>query len=86
MRAPSLVLAALCVASMVRSVQAEELRILAAGSLREVIGELGNHYRDATKVEIIADFGPSGVLRERIKKVKKPISSPRPTWVIRSNC
>jgi molybdate transport system substrate-binding protein len=71
MRAPSLLLAALCVASTIRSVQAEELRILAAGSLREVMGELGNHYRDATKVEIIADFGPSGVLRERIEKGEK---------------
>jgi ABC-type molybdate transport system substrate-binding protein len=48
--------------------RAESLHVLAAGSLREVIGEIGGRYHKATGVEVTADFGPSGVVRERIEK------------------
>jgi molybdate transport system substrate-binding protein len=51
--------------------RADELRVLAAGSLREVVGELGERYKQATGVGVTADFGPSGVLRERIEKGEK---------------
>jgi molybdate transport system substrate-binding protein len=71
MRIRSLLLAALCVAATTGVTRAEELRVLAAGSLREVIGDLGDRYRKATGTGISADFGPSGVLRERIDKGEK---------------
>jgi molybdate transport system substrate-binding protein len=75
MRLPSVLLAACCAASMVgpgsRFAQADELRVLAAGSLREVIGAIGERYKAETGAAVSADFGPSGVLRERIEKGEK---------------
>jgi len=65
------VLAALCVAAMIGKARADSLHVLAAGSLREVIGEIGDRYKQATGVVVAADFGPSGVLRERIEKGEK---------------
>ena len=63
-----LVLATIWAAWMIGSARADEIHVLAAGSLREVIGELGERYNKATGTSIIADFGPSGALRERIEK------------------
>jgi molybdate transport system substrate-binding protein len=63
-----LFVAAFCLLAVINSPRAEQLHVLAAGSLREVLGEIGNQYRKATGVEIIAAFGPSGVLREHIEK------------------
>jgi molybdate transport system substrate-binding protein len=64
-------LAVCCAALMIGAAQADELHVLAAGSLREIIGEIGARYNDATGVVVTADFGPSGVLRERIEKGEK---------------
>jgi molybdate transport system substrate-binding protein len=47
---------------------ADKLRVLAAGSLRDAIGEIGERYHAETGTTISAVFGPSGVLRERIEK------------------
>jgi molybdate transport system substrate-binding protein len=66
-----LLMAAIGVAAMIGAARADELHVLAAGSLREVIGEIGARYNDATGVVVTADFGPSGVLRERIEKGEK---------------
>ena len=66
-----LLLAAICAATMIGAARADELHVLAAGSLREVIGEIGVHYKQATGTAVTADFGPSGVLRERIEKGEK---------------
>ena len=63
-----LLLAPLCVVSMISPVTAQELRVLGAGSLREVTAEIGKRYREATGTTVVADFGPSGLLRERIEK------------------
>jgi ABC-type molybdate transport system substrate-binding protein len=63
----ALLVAAFCVLTTIPAARAEQLRVLAAGSLREVIGAIGNEYRKATDIEIVASFGPSGVLRERIE-------------------
>ena len=46
---------------------AEELRLLAAGSLREVMTELTASFTARFGVPVRADFGPSGLLRERIE-------------------
>jgi molybdate transport system substrate-binding protein len=54
--------------SMISVAGAEGLRVLAAGSLREVMGEIGERYKEATGTAVTAEFGPSGLLRERIEK------------------
>ena len=61
-------LAPLCLLSMISVAGAEELRVLAAGSLREVMTEIGERYKAATGITVTAEFGPSGLLRERIEK------------------
>jgi molybdate transport system substrate-binding protein len=66
-----LFLAALCAVSMVGAAGADELHVLAAGSLREVMGAIAMRYGKATGTTVSADFGPSGVLRERIEKGEK---------------
>src|SRR6267154_3459091 len=63
-----LLLASLCIGLMIGKATSDELRVLAAGSLREVLGEIGKHYEQATGTPVVADFGPSGLLRERIEK------------------
>ena len=68
MRVRTVLLAALCTLATTAPLRAKELHVLAAGSLREVIGDLAQRYQTATGVGVIADFGPSGVLRERIEK------------------
>jgi molybdate transport system substrate-binding protein len=60
--------AALCLLAIVSSAKAEQLHVFAAGSLREVLGEIDGQYRKATGVEVTTDFGPSGILRQRIEK------------------
>jgi molybdate transport system substrate-binding protein len=44
------------------------VRVLAAGSLRSAISEIGSAFLNATGVRVESSFGPSGVLRERIEK------------------
>ncbi len=51
--------------------RADSLHLLAAGSLREVLTEIGKRYHAAMGIEITAAFGPSGLLRERIEKGEK---------------
>jgi len=63
-----LLLAPLWLVSMISVAGAEGLRVLAAGSLREVMGEIGERYKEATATTVTAEFGPSGLLRERIEK------------------
>ena len=71
MRLRTILLAMLCAIAMTGPLRAKELRVLAAGSLREVIGDLAQRYQTATGVTVSADFGPSGVLRERIEQGDK---------------
>jgi len=64
----TVLLAVLGLIATITDAQADELRVVAAGSLRDVIGAIGDRYRETTGVEVKADFGPSGILRERIEK------------------
>jgi molybdate transport system substrate-binding protein len=64
----TMLLAVIGLAARITDVHADELRVVAAGSLREVVGAIGDHYRETTGVEVKADFGPSGILREWIEK------------------
>src|SRR3984893_11666141 len=68
MRQRILLSVALCAVSMMGTASAEDLRVLGAGSLREVMTEIGERYREGTGITVTADFGPSGLLRERIEK------------------
>jgi molybdate transport system substrate-binding protein len=70
-RARLLLLAVLCLVTTAGSPRPELVQVLAAGSLREVMGEIGRQYRKATGVEVVADFGPSGVLRAEIEKGRR---------------
>src|SRR5271154_3746035 len=63
-----LLLAAICALSLMNPARAEELRVLAAGSLREAMTALGDRYREATGISVTTEFGPSGLMRERIEK------------------
>jgi molybdate transport system substrate-binding protein len=69
--AQTILLAVLCMATLAGSARADELHMLAAGSLRVVIGEIRERYNKATGTVITADFGPSGVLRDRIESGEK---------------
>ena len=68
MRLRPLLVATFCVLTAIPAARAEQLHVLAAGSLREVLGEIGNQYRKATGIEVVAGFGPSGLLRARLEK------------------
>lgn len=50
-----------------RADDASAVRVLAAGSLRTAIGEIAAAFTGATKIKVATDFGPSGVLRQRIE-------------------
>ena len=67
----TLVAAVLCLFAVTGAPKAEELHVLAAGSLREALGEIAGRYHKAAGVEITTDFGPSGVLRQRIEKEER---------------
>jgi ABC-type molybdate transport system substrate-binding protein len=64
----TLVAATLCAFAMIGSPRAEQLHVLAAGTLREALAEIDPQYRTATVVDVTADFGPSGILRQWIEE------------------
>jgi len=51
-----------------RLAAAGEIKLYAAGSLKEVMGELGAAYARANGTSLAARFGLSGIMRERIEK------------------
>jgi molybdate transport system substrate-binding protein len=63
--------ATLSLSGLGRMARAQGLTVLAAGSLREVIGDLGARYHQATGVAVTTEFGPSGLLREKIEQGEK---------------
>jgi molybdate transport system substrate-binding protein len=44
------------------------VRVLAAGSLKSAVNQIGTAFSNRTAVHVESDFGPSGVLRGRIEK------------------
>jgi molybdate transport system substrate-binding protein len=66
-----LLLVVVCIVTVIGWARADELRVLAAGSLREAIGEIGDRYKQATGTAVAADFSASGLLRERIETGEK---------------
>jgi ABC-type molybdate transport system substrate-binding protein len=60
---------ALLAAAMTQAAVAQEpVRLLAAGSLRAALNEVGTAFTAATGVKVAAEYGPSGLLRDRIAK------------------
>src|SRR5262245_16154879 len=49
-------------------VRGEELVVFGAGSLREVMTQVATDYQTASGVTVRTEFGPSGLMRERIEK------------------
>lgn len=47
---------------------AQEVRLYAAGSLRGVMTEIGAAYAKETGTRVVGEFGPSGLLRDRLAK------------------
>jgi ABC-type molybdate transport system substrate-binding protein len=64
-------LCALVVIATAPVVQAQEIVLFGAGSLREAMTQLASDYRAAQGVTVRTVFGPSGVLRERIEHGEK---------------
>jgi molybdate transport system substrate-binding protein len=62
------ILAGLSMMGHVRAADTSIVRVLAAGSLRSAITEIGVAFSSAAGVGVDSSFGPSGVLRERIEK------------------
>jgi len=61
-------LAGVALSLMASAVDAQEVRVYAAGSLRAVMLELASSHRAAGGAKVEFVFGPSGVLRERIER------------------
>lgn len=62
-------LAALAVLSLASlPVQAEDLVLTGAGSLKEVMTEITRGFGEANGISVKTAFGPSGLMRERIEK------------------
>src|SRR5262245_30143067 len=47
---------------------ADELVLFGAGSLREAMGQIARDFQARTGLSVRVEFGPSGVMRERIEK------------------
>jgi len=63
------VVVALLAAVMTHAAAAQEpVRLYAAGSLRAALNEVGAAFAAATGVKVVAEYGPSGLLRDRIAK------------------
>ena len=83
----AVLVAAFCVLTVIPAARAEQLRVLAAGSLREVVGEIVSQYRKQF-VEIVAE----GFLVRPVccasasRKASASICLPRPISAIRSRC
>jgi hypothetical protein len=78
-----LLLASLCIGLMIGKATSDELRVLAAGSLREVLGEIGKHYEQATGTPVVADFGLPVCCESVSRRVSMPTCLPRRIWAIR---
>jgi molybdate transport system substrate-binding protein len=70
-RGLGLILAAVVLAGSSGGVMAQTLTLYAAGSLREAMTEIARDYGAARHVEVKTEFGPSGILRERIERGEK---------------
>jgi molybdate transport system substrate-binding protein len=53
------------------AVQAEDLRLFGAGSLKEAMTEIARTFGAKEGVSVKTEFGPSGLMRERIEKGEK---------------
>ena len=66
------VFVALLVLSMPLSVSADSLKLYAAGSLKEALGDVAASYERTYKTKVTTKFGPSGLLRKAIEGGENP--------------
>ena len=67
-----LAIAAMCVLTKAGAASAGTVEIFAAGSLRDVVGDLAKEAGPVLGVQVKSQFGGSGTMRERIEKGEKP--------------
>jgi len=67
-----LVLVVLIALSMPLSVSADSLKLFAAGSLKEALGDVAAAYETNYKTKVTTKFGPSGLLRKAIEEGENP--------------
>src|SRR5215471_3032527 len=70
MRVASVVLVAagLAIIAPLHADESSDVRVLAAGSLRDALNEIGVAFQSRTGINVESSFGPSGALRDRIEK------------------
>jgi ABC-type molybdate transport system substrate-binding protein len=56
---------------LLRSAEGEDLVLYGAGSLREVMTQIASDYQAVRGTHVRTDFGPSGLMRERIQRGEK---------------
>jgi molybdate transport system substrate-binding protein len=67
-----LVLAVLIALSMPLSASADSLKLYAAGSLKQALGDVAAAYEKAYQTKVTTKFGPSGLLRKAIEEGENP--------------
>lgn len=67
-----LILASLMMSPALHADGLSVVHVFAAGSLQAAFNEIGIGFQGATGIRLENDFGPSGVLRERIEKGEQP--------------
>lgn len=68
MRFPCILIGAVAASFTLAATAAEPLRVYAAGSLKVAFTELGNAFEAGEGVPVHFEFGPSGLLRDRLLK------------------
>jgi molybdate transport system substrate-binding protein len=63
--------AAIAAALAATAVQAQTLTLYGAGSLKEAMSEIARTFGDRNGISVKVEFGPSGLLRERIERGEK---------------
>jgi ABC-type molybdate transport system substrate-binding protein len=63
-----LVIAGLAMIAPLHAENVSEVRVLAAGSLRDAFGEISVAFQNRTGIKVETGFGPSGTLRDRIER------------------
>jgi len=67
-----LILVVLIVLLIPLSVSADSLKLYAAGSLKEALGQVAAEYEKTYKTKVTTKFGPSGLLRKAIEEGESP--------------
>ncbi len=67
----TITIAALSGAIMTGMAHAEDLKLIAAGSLKAALGDVAKAFTEATGTSVATTFGPSGLMRKKIEAGEK---------------